>query len=147
VIAGGGPAPVAQGGASAERALAAHGSGRVLGGLELVTATAAVLGGALLVARPDGSLLHADQAVLRTGPFTYWRIPGLLLAGLVGGGWLAAGLWQWRSGRYASQLSMVAGLGLVLFETDELTWIGFQPLEAVFAGVGVLVFTFAARAW
>ena len=140
-----GGAPVAQGGASAERAAVARGSRRVLGGIELVTATAAVLGGALLVARSDGSLLHADQAVLRTGPFTDWRIPGLLLAGLVGGGWLVAGLRQWRGGRYARQLSMVAGLGLVLFAAAGLTWIGFQPLQAVFAGVGVLVFTLAAR--
>jgi hypothetical protein len=34
---------------------------------------------------------------------------------------------------------MAAGAGLVCFEAAELAWIGFQPLEAVFAAVGVIV--------
>jgi hypothetical protein len=29
--------------------------------------------------------------------------------------------------------------GLVCFEAAELSWIGFQPLEAVFVAVGVIV--------
>ena len=34
---------------------------------------------------------------------------------------------------------MTAGAGLVCFEAAELSWLGFQPLEAVFAVVGVIV--------
>jgi preprotein translocase subunit Sec61beta len=83
--------------------------------------------------------LLADLAVLADTPFSDWRVPGVLLAGLVGGGFLLAGWWQWRGHRYARELSMIAGAGLVFFEAAELGWIGFQPLEAVFAAVGVSI--------
>lgn len=118
---------------------------RLLIGLELGTATAAVVGGVLLAARPDGSLLHAPVVALAGSPFPDWRLPGLLLATLVGGGFTAAGTWEWRRGRHARELSLVAGLGLVCFELAELAWMGFQPLEAVFALVGVTVCVLAAE--
>jgi hypothetical protein len=118
---------------------------RLLIGLELGTAATAVVGGVLLAARPDGSLLHADLAALAGSPFSDWRLPGLLLATLVGGGFAAAGTWEWRRGRHAPELSLVAGLGLVCFELAELAWLGFQPLEAVFALVGVAVCVLAAE--
>ncbi len=81
----------------------------------------------------------------RGTPFSDWRVPGVLLAGLVGGGFLLAGWWQWRGHRYARELSMAAGAGLVCFEAAELGWIGFQPLEAVFAAVGVSIIVLAWR--
>jgi len=112
---------------------------RALVTLELVTGAAGLAGGVLLAAVPDGSLLRADTAVLAGAPFSDWRVPGVLLAGLVGGGFLLAGWWQWRGHRYARELSMAAGAGLVCFEAAELGWIGFQPLEAVFAAVGVSI--------
>jgi hypothetical protein len=118
---------------------------RLLIGLELGTAATAVVGGALLAAHPDGSLLHADVVALAGSPFSDWRLPGLLLASLVGGGFAAAGTWEWRQGRHARELSLVAGLGLVCFELAELAWLGFQPLEAVFAVVGVTVCVLAAE--
>ena len=117
---------------------------RVLVALELVTGVAGLVGGVLLAVAPDGSLLRADPATLAGSPFSDWRVPGVLLAGLVGGGFLLAGWWQWRGHRYARELSMAAGAGLVCFEAAELAWLGFQPLEAVFAVVGV---TIVALAW
>ena len=107
--------------------------------LELVTGLAGLAGGVLLAAAPDGSLLRADPAALAGSPFSDWRVPGVLLAGLVGGGFLVAGWCQWRGYRHARELSIVAGLGLVCFEAAELAWIGFQPLEAVFGLVGVVI--------
>ena len=115
---------------------------RVLLGLELVTG--AVAGGGLLAVAPDGSLLRADPAALRGSPFSDWRPPGVLLATLVGGGYLLTAWWERRDGRWARQLSMVAGAGLATFEAFELAWIGFQPLEAVFAAVGAAVLLLAA---
>lgn len=95
------------------------------------------MGGMLLAIAPDGSLLHADSAALADSPFVDWRLPGTLLAGLVGGGLLAAGIWQRRDGWHAREVSMLAGVGLVGFEVAELAWLGFHPLEAVFAAVGM----------
>jgi hypothetical protein len=118
---------------------------RALVTLELVTGSTGLAGGALLAAVPDGSLLRADPAVLAGTPFSDWRVPGVLLAGLVGGGFLLAGWWQWRGRRYARELSMAAGAGLVCFEAAELAWLGFQPLEAVFAAAGVSIIGLAWR--
>lgn len=112
---------------------------RALVTLELLTGAAGLAGGLLLAAAPDGSMLRADPDVLAGSPFSDWRMPGVLLAGLVGGGFLLAGWWQWRGRRAARELSMAAGAGLICFEAAELAWIGFQPLEAVFAAVGVVV--------
>ncbi|HEY2128005.1 MAG TPA: hypothetical protein VGH77_12550 [Streptosporangiaceae bacterium] len=118
---------------------------RALVTLELVTGAAGLAGGVLLAVAPDGSLLRADPAVLAGSPFSDWRLPAVLLAGLVGGGFLLAGWWQWRGHRHARELSMAAGAGLVCFEAAELAWIGFQPLETVFAAVGVIVIGLAWR--
>ena len=118
----------------------------LLAALELFTGGAALVGGVLLAVAPDGSLLRADPAALAGSPFPDYRWPGLLLAGLVGGGYLLTGCWQARSGRGARQLSAFAGLGLILFEGSELLWLGFQPLEAVFAVVGAAVATLALLA-
>lgn len=112
---------------------------RVLVGLELGTGVAATAGGLLLAAAPDGSLLRADPAALRNSPFGDYRRPGILLATLVGGGLLVAGAAQALSAPGARAVSAAAGIGLVLFEAAELRWLGFQPLEAVFAGVGAAV--------
>jgi hypothetical protein len=118
---------------------------QVLVALELVTGVAGLVGEVLLAAAPDGSLLRADPATLAGSPFSDWRVPGVLLAGLVGGGFLLAGWWRWRGPRYACELSMAAGAGLVCFEAAELAWLGFQPLEAVFAVVGVAIVMLAWR--
>ena len=109
---------------------------RLLIGMELITGATGLAGGLLLALRPDGSLLHAQMSALENKPFTNWRLPGLLLASLVGIGLLGTGWWQQRRGPFARELSMFAGAGLVLFEASELLWIGPQPLEAVFATVG-----------
>jgi hypothetical protein len=112
---------------------------RILVGLELITGATALVGGVLLAIAPDGSLLAADPAVLAGSPFADYRWPGILLATLVGGGYLLTGWWQARSGVGARALSVFAGVGLVVFEAGELLWLGFQPLEAVFAVVGAVV--------
>lgn len=91
-------------------------------------------------------LLRADPAVLAGTPFSDWRVPGLLLAVLVGGGYLLAGVWQWGNRWHARELSIFAGTGLVAFEAAELAWLGFQPLEAICAGIGLAVIALGRRA-
>jgi hypothetical protein len=118
-------------------------SRRILIGLQLFTGISAVIGGILLVVSPDGSLLRADPAVLAGTPFVDWRGPGTLLAALVGGGFLVAAFWQRPP--LALYISVLAGAGLVAFEAVEFTVIGPQPLEAVFAFVGLLVVILAIR--
>jgi hypothetical protein len=120
-------------------------AGRTLVALDLVTGAMGLAGGVMLAVAPDGSLLRADPATLAGSPFSDWRVPGVLLAGLVGGGFLLAGWSQWRGYRHARELSMAAGAGLVCFEAAEVAWLGFQPLEAVFAAVGGIIVVLAWR--
>jgi hypothetical protein len=116
---------------------------RALLTLELITGLAGFAGGVLLAVAPDGSLLQADPAVLAGSPFADWRAPGVLLAGLVGGGFLLAASSSWQGRRHAREMSIAAGAGLVCFEAAELAWLGFQPLEAVFAVVGITILVLA----
>lgn len=118
---------------------------RALVALEAATGALALAGGVLLAAAPDGSLLRADPRVLAGTPFSDWRVPGVLLATLVGGGYLLTGWWQSADRWHARELSLFAGTGLIAYEAAELAWLGFQPLEAVFAGVGVVTVALAWR--
>lgn len=119
---------------------------RALVGLELITGASALLCGALLALRPDGSVLGLPVRVLEGTPFIDWRQPGLLLAGFVGVGYLVAGTAQRFRLPRRRELSVLAGSGLVLFEAVEWGWLGFHPLQAVFMAVGVAVTVLASTA-
>ena len=112
---------------------------RWLIGIESVTGTSAAIGGALLIARPDGHLVGAHTSALAGSPFDTWLVPGILLMTLVGGGFLVAAGSLWTAHPLAPAVSIVAGLGLVGFEIFEVAWLGIQPLELIFMAVGVVV--------
>jgi hypothetical protein len=109
--------------------------------VELSTGGSALVRGDLLAIRPNGSLLGLPTSVLVDGPFNDWRLPGLLLGGLVDVGYLAAGTVEHGRYRHSAQISAVAGAGLVCFEAVEWRWLGFHPLQAVFMAVGAAVIT------
>jgi len=114
-------------------------------GLEIFTAVTALVGGGLFIAAPDGSLLGADPELLLGTPFGDWRVPGIVLAALVGVGFLAVAVWQSRDGWMARRLSIAACIGLVLFEIVEFAMIGFHPLQAVYSVIGAVIIVLAAR--
>jgi hypothetical protein len=110
-----------------------------LTGIEAVTGATALVGGALLIARPSGELIGARSTALAGSPFDSWLVPGILLLVLVGAGYLGAALSVAVRARVAPALSVAAGLGLVVFEICEVLWLGFQPLEVAFMTVGLAV--------
>jgi hypothetical protein len=118
---------------------------RTLIALELAVGVSAVLGGLALVVRPDGSLLQAKRSVLAGTPFSDWRVPGLLLATLVGGGSLLAAGALWRRVGSARVLALLVATGVVAFELVEWLTIGFQPLEAIVAALEAAMFVLAWR--
>ena len=118
---------------------------RVRLGLEYFTGATAIVGGLLLVAKPDGTLLQAGRSALATSPFDDWRVPGILLTVLVGGGFVITAECQRRRWAHDRELATVAGTGLIVFELAEVAWIGVQPLEVVFGVVGATVAVLARR--
>jgi hypothetical protein len=128
---------------STPRARGGHGA---LAVAELLTGGSALVCGGLLFIRPDGSLMRLPLRVLEGSPFVDWRLPGMLLSGLVGAGHLTAGISERSGYRHSSQLSALAGTGLVVFEAVEWRWLGFHPLQAVFIAVGIGVSGLAVRA-
>jgi hypothetical protein len=112
----------------------------------LFTGLAAVVGGVLLIIEPNGTFLQAKLTVLQGTPFHDWRVPGILLATLVGGGGLVASAWLLIHGRFRRELTALYSLGLLGFESAELAWIGFQALEVVFGliALAMLVLAFAS---
>jgi hypothetical protein len=117
--------------------------------LEAFTGLTALAGGVLLMARPDGSLLQVAPTALaalgRNSPFADFLVPGLALAAIVGGGMLAAATLLMKRRPLALEAAMAAGGALVVFEIVEFAAIGFMPLQAVEAIVGLLVMGLAAR--
>ena len=108
-------------------------------GLEWFIAVTAMAGGILLAIRPDGSLMDAQLSALSGSPFADWRLPGLLLLALVGGGFALAATSSTVGAPWAAWLAVFAGAGLVVFEAVELLWIGPQWLQALIATVGIAV--------
>lgn len=104
--------------------------------IEFLIGTAAVTAGALMLIRPDGSLLDADPTVLTATPFEDWTVPGVLLAVLVGGGFLVACAVEWSGAPVASAASVAAGSGLIAFEIVQLALIGWHPLQPIMMIIG-----------
>ncbi|MTD14482.1 hypothetical protein GIS00_11045 [Nakamurella sp. YIM 132087] len=111
---------------------------QALAGLQALTGVSAVAGGVLLAVRPDGSLLRIDPELLRGSRFRDWRWPGLLLAGVAGGGHLGVAVLQCRHGRRVRMLSAATGLALIGFEVAEARWLGRHPLQLIFGGIGAV---------
>jgi hypothetical protein len=103
---------------------------KALVAIQVFVGATALVGGGALAAAPDGHLLAADPAVLAHTPFADWLVPGVLLAGLVGGGGMLAATVTWRRWPHARALGLLYATGLLSFEVVEYRVIGWQPLQA-----------------
>jgi len=121
---------------------------KVLIALEMFTGLTGVVGGVLLMARPNGSLLQMPPATLstlaRASPFPDFFVPGLVLAGIVGGGMVGAATLLVQHRPYALELAIAASAALMIFEIVEFAAIGFMPLQALEGVVGAVILGLAA---
>lgn len=90
-------------------------------GLNAFVAVSAIAGGGALVLRPGGELLGLSPDLLTGSPFDTYRVPGVILALVVGVTALAAAVYQRRRSAWAAPASLVAGAVLT-------GWIGIQVL-------------------
>jgi menaquinone-dependent protoporphyrinogen oxidase len=75
----------------------------------LVSAVSALFGGAVLLARPDGSILGMPLSVLEHSPFHDFLVPGIVLFAVIGLGSLWATWLQARRAQNAAFASLFAG--------------------------------------
>lgn len=84
---------------------------RALLQLLLGTGILSVLGGLALITRPDGRWLGLPLELLDHTPFGSYRIPGIVLAAVVGGLQLWAGRSVWRmQARHLSHAALAAAI-------------------------------------
>jgi hypothetical protein len=116
---------------------------RTLVALQLFLALCALLGGAALVARPDGSLLHLDLAQLHS--FTDYFIPGVVLLGL--GMLNAVGAWLMAKERYLdTTVAAASGGTTVLWVAVQIIFMGPITVQQVFFGfIGFIVYSLATE--
>ena len=113
--------------------------------LGLFAGVSALVGGASLLARPDGGALHLPRTLLAHSPFHSFLVPGLLLFFVVGLSQLWSVALHVRRHPFAPLASLVAGGALVvwmvvemlLLRTIEPLQVGYLLLGAVIAGRSV----------
>ena len=100
----------------------------------------ALAGGIALMAKPDGSVMHFDVALLAGSPFTDFTIPGLILGGLFGIGSFVVAALGLAHDRIAPFLAFAIGCAQMIWIVVELAIIGeFSFLHPTFFMVGFLV--------
>ena len=106
------------------------GTRRAIIAIESVVGVAALVGGFLFIARPNGSLMGMSTSSLSTTPFSDYTVPGILLVVAIGGGTLGAAASVVRRARDAAEIVLISGVMLVLFELVEEALIGYNPQQA-----------------
>ncbi len=104
-------------------------------------------GGIALVAKPDGSVMHFDPALLAGSPFTDFLVPGLILGGLFGLGSFVVIALGLRHAPVAPFLAFALGCGQMIWITVELAVIReLSFLHPTFFIVGLAI-TLASARW
>jgi hypothetical protein len=119
---------------------------RIVIALASFSALSAVAGGAALViwARSNTFL---PLAVLRHTPFDSFLVPGLVLAGVVGGSNVACALLAWRRARGAVDATLVAGAALLVWIVAETAMLReVRWLMLLYGSLGAALLAIGARA-
>lgn len=107
-------------------------------------AVTATLSGLLMISNPSGEILHLPLRLLEGTPFTNFRVPGILLTGIVGGVNLLAVFYNIK--RHANRYNWAMAGGFVI-----VGWICIQMillksihwLHLIYLGTGILIILIA----
>lgn len=117
----------------------------ILAALCLFAGVTAIGGGVELMWNPDGSFIRLPLSVLEHSPFSNFFIPGLLLAGLVGGINTLAALLVLRRLPRGDAEAMVSGAVLVAWIVIEVLFLQHVHwLHGAYLMVGLAIFGLAA---
>lgn len=107
--------------------------------LLLVQGLGGLAGGAALVAKPSGAVMHMPAGYLEGSPFHDFLIPGLVLGIVLGVMPLAALVGVWSGRTWAWFTSFAVGCGLIIWIIVEVFIIPFSALQPTFGTVGLLI--------
>ncbi|MCE9575528.1 MAG: hypothetical protein K8W52_20415 [Deltaproteobacteria bacterium] len=120
--------------------------GWLLVALCLLVGITAVGGGAVLVARPDGSAMQMPLSVLAHAPFASFLVPGLLLLLVVGGGNLVAGALVARRSPRATAAAFEGGAALFGWIVTEMVMLrATHWLQLTYFGIACAIMVIALR--
>jgi hypothetical protein len=124
--------------------------------LHLLLSLNALIGGALLILEPSGSLLGMDRQWLDQTPFTSYLFPGIILFVFIGvfplltlAGLLRESQWKWTSvfniypdKYWAWSYSLFCGIILLIWLTVQIAITAYFWLQPVLMGIGLLILIF-----
>ena len=117
-----------------------HLAGKVCIAFLVLLGLGALAGGVALVAKPDGSVMHFDPALLAGSPFADFMIPGLILGLVFGvGSFVVAGMGLAHV-RIAPFLAFAIGCGQMIWIVVELAIIQeLSFLHPVCFAIGLVI--------
>lgn len=118
----------------------------LLAAIGLFLAVGAIPVGVGLAVRPDGSLVGLPLSLLAGTPFPDFRIPGLVLASIVGGSALASAVLAARNAPSAPRAALLTGALVVGWIAVQVSLIGLvSPLQPVIGGLGAVMLALGWR--
>lgn len=103
------------------------------------TGLTSAISGLLMISRPDGSMLELSLSLLNTTPFADYRIPGIILAGAVGGVNLLAFYFNIRRSTYWYQWAVASGVVIILWIVVQFLLIEtYHPLQLLYLLIGII---------
>lgn len=117
-----------------------------LGILQLFIAIGALAGGAALVRQPTVAL-GMPLSYLEGSPFKDYLVPGIVLFIFNGLGSLAAGILTLRCYRYAGEIAMVFGAGLMVWILVQIQFIPYSWFQPTYFGLGLVELALGWGVW
>ncbi len=111
----------------------------ILGLVQLFIGFGGISGGILLVIDPSGAKIGFELSLLTGTPFSDFFIPGLFLLLFNGIFVLLAAVASFKKYRYAGEIGIFFGVGLLVFMVAEIIWIGLVMwLQHLFLIIAVI---------
>lgn len=100
--------------------------------------------GLLMISQPDGSILQLPASLLENTPFKNFLIPGIVLAGIVGGVNLLAVFYNLQRHPMRYNWAIAGGTVIILWIIVQLLLINtFHPLQVLYLFAGLLTILIA----
>lgn len=100
--------------------------------------------GLLMISKPDGSILQLPLSLLEDTPFKNFLMPGIALAGVVGGVNLLAVFYNLQRHPMRYNWAMAGGAVIIIWIIVQILLINtFHPLQVLYLFAGVLTILIA----